>query len=485
MKKLKRILIVDDNESIHEDFRKILNLNNYCDNVDNYQELEDELFGKEKTDIENDFVFEYRLDFAFQGDEAIEKVKISLNENDPYALIFVDIRMPPGIDGIETIKKIRDLYFDVEIVVCSAYSDYSWEEIVKQLGITDKLLFLKKPFDSVEVKQMTLSLTTKWDLFQKSKNYVSDLEKEVSKRTKQLKGMVQELISNRDQIKREFFVREKTEINLEKDREMLDSILDSLSTPMIVLDNEMNVIWINKRVEEVLEITSDDILEKKLDSLFYIYDNNDTSIEININNQTTEYFEEKERVSFILKNKKKNTFIKIDFIFSKLISKNNQDFGTLIKLKDSLNLNSNKKNSTKEIKNMISSLLRVNLTEKNPNKKNIKDNHLENDLLSWKDNLDKSKKKDIYIVENDFIVKNTLKTLFNELNYNATFIEYKDLINNKSFSENINDCVVILDSMLFNQNNDFEYIKDLKNSNNNYKIVLLTGIHNKYLISNY
>lgn len=233
-----RILIVDDNESIHDDFRKIL-LNQSFENglSEDYEDLEKELFGKDEEAKIQEVSISYDIDFAFQGQEAFEKVKESLlDDNIPYAVIFVDVRMPPGWDGIETIKRIWEIYPEAEIVVCSAYSDYPWEKIISVLGINDRLLFLKKPFDSIEVKQMALSLVTKWNLYKKSKNYVSDLEKEVQKRTRQLKGMVNELVNNRDKIKHEFYIREKAEQELEKDKNMLVSIFESINRPMIYLD---------------------------------------------------------------------------------------------------------------------------------------------------------------------------------------------------------------------------------------------------------
>ena len=84
----------------------------------------------------------------------------------PYAVAFIDVRMPPGWDGIETIGRIWNEFPDLQVVICTAYSDYSWDEIAKAVGNTDHVLVLKKPFDNVEVLQMAHALAKKWQLTQ-------------------------------------------------------------------------------------------------------------------------------------------------------------------------------------------------------------------------------------------------------------------------------------------------------------------------------
>ncbi len=190
-----RILIVDDNESIHEDFRKVL-LQEKNENHAALDELEAELFGEDPSETappatENDL--KYRVDSAFQGEEALEMVNKAEAEGHPYALIFMDVRMPPGWDGIETISRIWIDHPYLEMVLCTAYSDYTWDDIVAKLGCTDKLLFLRKPFDAVAVQQMALSLVKKWNLGNQARNHVKNLEREVQQRTVQLRELLQEL----------------------------------------------------------------------------------------------------------------------------------------------------------------------------------------------------------------------------------------------------------------------------------------------------
>lgn len=181
-----RILIIDDNPAIHQDFQKILKTEQSNTHLNKLNRL---IFGEE-TDLEPDFnssnLPNFHIDCASQGHEGIQCIQKALNEGEPYALAFVDIRMPPGLDGVQTIKQIWALDPEIQVVICTAYSDYSWEETVNALGLRDNLLILKKPFDSVAVRQLACSLTKKWRLIQESKNREEILEKTVKDRTDSL-----------------------------------------------------------------------------------------------------------------------------------------------------------------------------------------------------------------------------------------------------------------------------------------------------------
>lgn len=190
-----RILIVDDNESIHDDFRKVLIQERSKEHAE-LDELEAELFGEDKkldAGKNSGIQPKYEFDSAFQGQEAFAMVDKAAKEGRPYALVFMDVRMPPGWDGIETISHIWLKHPYVEMVLCTAYSDYTWDDIIEKLGSTDKLLFLRKPFDAVAVQQMALSLVKKWNLGNQARNYVNNLEQEVQQRTMQLQDLLQEL----------------------------------------------------------------------------------------------------------------------------------------------------------------------------------------------------------------------------------------------------------------------------------------------------
>ena len=176
-----RILVIDDNAAIHDDFRKIL-----APAVQQDQELSDleaALFGDSGQQKQ---ASQYQLDFASQGEEGLLRVVHALEQGSPYALVFVDVRMPPGWDGIQTLEKIwqQDPY--VQTVICTAYSDYSWSEVRHKLGHSDRLLVLKKPFDNIEVLQLADMLTYKWSLTQQRERHLTDLQQMINERTREL-----------------------------------------------------------------------------------------------------------------------------------------------------------------------------------------------------------------------------------------------------------------------------------------------------------
>ncbi|MEI9895692.1 MAG: response regulator [Chthoniobacter sp.] len=176
-----RILIIDDNAAIHDDVRKILGVPARED-ADLDAEAAD-LFGGETDDLTT---LEFEIDSAFQGQEGLAMVREALEKGRPYALAFVDIRMPPGWDGVETISRIWKLYPELQVVICTAYSDYSWEEMIREIGRTDNLVILKKPFDNVEVLQLAHTLTQKWTLNHQLRDHLTTLDQVVARRTAEL-----------------------------------------------------------------------------------------------------------------------------------------------------------------------------------------------------------------------------------------------------------------------------------------------------------
>ncbi len=157
---MRRILLVDDQETIHEDYRKVLGPRPQPTAA--LDQAAADLFddGLVKTVVWEGF----ELDSALQGEEGFARVRRSLDEGRPYAMAFVDIRMPPGWDGVHTVRKMWEIDPEILIVICSAYSDYSWEDMVSQLGRNDRFLILKKPFDNIEVRQCAMVLTERWSV---------------------------------------------------------------------------------------------------------------------------------------------------------------------------------------------------------------------------------------------------------------------------------------------------------------------------------
>lgn len=153
----KRILVIDDNPAIHADFKKILGAQEKSNKA--LVDAKAAFFGKAAAPVVET---PYEIESASQGKEALEMVKKSLADGRPYALAFVDVRMPPGWDGVETIARMWEADPDLQCVICTAFADYSWDEMIAKLGRSDRLLILKKPFDPIEACQIASTMTEKW-----------------------------------------------------------------------------------------------------------------------------------------------------------------------------------------------------------------------------------------------------------------------------------------------------------------------------------
>ena len=193
-----RILLVDDNPAIHEDFRKILLGSRASTELD---AMESVLFDTPHIPV-NAVTFE--LESAYQGKEALEKVKQGIKAGKPYAMAFVDVRMPPGWDGVETIEHLWKVDPALQVVVCTAYSDYSWEKMTVRLGVNDNLVILKKPFDNIEVLQLAHALTKKWHVTEQAHLRLETLDKMVQERTWALENSNAELRRSEERFAKAF-----------------------------------------------------------------------------------------------------------------------------------------------------------------------------------------------------------------------------------------------------------------------------------------
>ena len=207
-----RILVIDDNPNIHKDFQTILLEEQESTALES---LRDEVFGNTTSESQTKSVFE--LEFASQGQEGCDKVKQACSENRPYELAFVDMRMPPGWDGLKTIEHIWEIDPKIQVVICTAYSDYSWGDITERLGKSENLLILKKPFDSTEVAQLAVALTEKWHLARQASLKMEQLEQMVKEQTDELKEA-------NNQLKLEIAEREQAELRLAELFKKVDNV---------------------------------------------------------------------------------------------------------------------------------------------------------------------------------------------------------------------------------------------------------------------
>ena len=167
-----RVLIIDDDPEIQNAYRMVLAPE--PEDLNSSRTRLAHLLPQDRT-ADPPAAPHFELEFAGQGSEGVTLAAEAIEKNQPFAVAFIDIRMPPGFDGMETAARIRRSDPDIEIVVVTAFSDRSRDEIVRAVGRPEKLLFLRKPFDPEELLQMALSLTAKWNLARQAETHKAAL----------------------------------------------------------------------------------------------------------------------------------------------------------------------------------------------------------------------------------------------------------------------------------------------------------------------
>jgi diguanylate cyclase (GGDEF)-like protein len=161
-----RVLVVDDEPEIRDAYKQILCEAEVNLEMTGFHELRSRLFRKNPTEALRQAASRaatgFETVFCQQASEAVAAVKESLARNEPFAVAFIDMRMPPGQDGVWAATQIRELDPALEIVICTAYSDADPGEIGGYVPPEDKLSYLQKPFHPHEVRQMTIALGSKW-----------------------------------------------------------------------------------------------------------------------------------------------------------------------------------------------------------------------------------------------------------------------------------------------------------------------------------
>ncbi|HSM69428.1 MAG TPA: ATP-binding protein, partial [Xanthomonadales bacterium] len=195
MNRRRRILVIDDNHAIHGDFQKILASPDLA--ATRLDAEAAELFG---GDTAKGWHIPFEVDSAYQGEQGVEMVRQAREAGHPYAMAIVDMRMPPGWDGVETTVRIWELDPEVQVVICTAYADSSWKEMLKSIGAGDRMIVLKKPFEPIEAFQMANMLTEKWWLQQQARSKLETLELKVTERTRELRDSNRELRRKSEEI---------------------------------------------------------------------------------------------------------------------------------------------------------------------------------------------------------------------------------------------------------------------------------------------
>jgi signal transduction histidine kinase len=242
--------VIDDNPEIHNDIKRILHPTTVPDDFD---DLLSDIIGTEKKSSRQEYPV-IQVDSAYQGDEGVKMVRQARLEERPYALAYVDMRIPPGIDGLETIKKLQMEDDRLQYVVITAYSDYSWQNISDALISKENLLVVKKPFESIEIRQAASALIQKWSVSLKREELLAALamqrdllEDKVKERTAELdrknvllekeikerRNVEEQIRQHRDMLEKEV-VRRSARIVEQND--FLHTVINSLPHPFMVVN---------------------------------------------------------------------------------------------------------------------------------------------------------------------------------------------------------------------------------------------------------
>ena len=208
-----RVLIVDDQKEIHADFEEMLRASFMKSSTD-------DLAAAFLLEDNKPFLPEFEILHAASGEEACRAIEAGKESNRPIAVAFIDIRMPPGIDGIETIRRVRTIDRDVEIVIMTAYTDKSLPEIVHDMELLHKLLYIRKPFSREEIQQITLSLVGKWNV-----------EQELTEKQRQLTA----------------------------GHRRLEAVLDATGDAMAMYDPDERLVFANRGYEQMLDLSKSEL----------------------------------------------------------------------------------------------------------------------------------------------------------------------------------------------------------------------------------
>ncbi len=223
-----RVLIVDDQEAIHKDFEEMLAPGRPA-------RATDALAGAFVPEADRAFLPRIELSHATSGEQACGLIEEARESGRPFALAYIDVRMPPGTDGIETVRRIREFERQIEVVIMTAYSDKTLPDIVEDMEAVHKLLYIRKPFSREEIQQLTLSLVGKWNVEQELVRHQRDLE-----------------TSNR---------------RLEAGNERLRAVLDATGDAIGMFDAEGRLRLANQGYEELLDATEDELRQMSPEDL--------------------------------------------------------------------------------------------------------------------------------------------------------------------------------------------------------------------------
>jgi len=258
-----RILVTDDENIILKVYERCFrNINEPDKSLAKISSLENELFGGEKQELVHDKKFD--VTYCKQGHEAVEEVKKSIAENNPFAMAFLDIRMPPGIDGVQTAEQIRAIDPYINIVFVTAYSDISPEEINRRVPPAENLLYVQKPMHIHEIRQFSASLSAKW-LFERA---FRDLNRQLAGK---LHSKTESLNATTVELTMEKIGHVKAEADAEESKRRFYNVVHSspMAIHLYVLDSmwELKLVKANASADDLFAVKHEELIGTTIDEL--------------------------------------------------------------------------------------------------------------------------------------------------------------------------------------------------------------------------
>ncbi len=246
---MNNLLFIDDEVDIIDSYARIFQSSREEKDY-SLEDAAENFFGEGVVSLRKESDLDFKVFTALQGEEGLEIVKAQIKKKDPVCVAFIDMRMPPGINGMQTAKRIRELDPRVEIVIVTAYSDANYKEIVDTIGGADKLLYLKKPFDIQEIKQLALNLSVKYRNESIKDDFISNISHELKTPLASILGFHQLLESSQDLSTDD---REYVEI-IGQSAKLMKCLVDDLIT---TLEFKNDVIRLEKKKTDLCDLIKD------------------------------------------------------------------------------------------------------------------------------------------------------------------------------------------------------------------------------------
>ena len=274
----RRILVVDDNRSIHSDFCHILGIPSQGSSSE-ISHANADLFGDALPAI---CLPSFKVECVNNGVTGLAVVQQALEADQPFAVAFIDMCLGPGWSGSETIEQIWKVDPSLQCVICTAYSDLPWDQLLGGLPHSDQLLILRKPFEPIEVQQIAISLTHKWYLGQLTKCDLDGLSSVAIERTLQLQEANARLLQDIERRRRaeernaksaQDLERKNIELAMAKDelsaaKSYMENIIGSMADTLIVIDADMAIGAVNLALLTLLGYVEEELLQESPSKIF-------------------------------------------------------------------------------------------------------------------------------------------------------------------------------------------------------------------------